>query len=216
MSEVTNTQAAQSTNQAEEGKTVLTTPPQAEAQANAEAAKPGESVNPNSDANSQEAQPEAAAVPEKYELKLPEGSILKPEHVEQISAFAKEHKLSQELAQKLLERESGSVSSYAQARQAEIDKEVSGWLVQVQNDPEYGGEKFKQNAEYARQFVKKYGDEDFWKALDMTGLGNHPALFRFMARAGKAAANDKAVFAGTTTTPEKKSAAEILYSNPNN
>lgn len=215
MSEVVNTQAAQSTNQAEEGKTVLTENVQAEVKADASASTPA-AVDPNSDKQSKEATQADAAVPVAYDLKLPEGSFLKPEQVEQISAFAKEHKMTPDLAQKLLERESVSISSFAQARQAEVDKEVSGWLTQVQNDPDYGGEKFKQNAEYARQFVKKYGDEDFWKALDMTGLGNHPALFRFMAKAGKAAANDKAVFAGTTTAPEKKSQAEILYGNPNN
>jgi hypothetical protein len=53
-----------------------------------------------------EAKPtEAKVVPEKYDLKLPEASLLDASHVEKLTAFAKERGLSNDEAQALLERE---------------------------------------------------------------------------------------------------------------
>src|SRR5688572_20896218 len=51
-------------------------------------------------------------VPEKYDLKLPEGSLLEAAQMEKISAYAKEKGLSNEQAQELLERENDAVSGY--------------------------------------------------------------------------------------------------------
>lgn len=216
MSEVQTPQAAQSTNQAAEGTTVLTEAVDANANAVVETKDVKEAVNPNSETKTQEAQADKKDEPLSYDLKLPEGSVLKPEHIEEISAFAKEHKLPPEVAQKVLERESASVLGFAQAQQEQMKKEVAGWLDQTKKDKEFGGEKWDENATYAKEVIRKFGDEDLRKALDETGLGNHPALFRLAARIGKSMANDKAVFAGQTTTPEKKSWAEILYDNNQN
>lgn len=211
MSEVQTPQAAQSTNPAAEGKTVLTEPVEPKAEAQAQPKADESTVNPNSEPKTQDAPAENKDVPLSYDLKIPEGSILKPEQVDELSAFAKEHKLHPDVAQKVLERESASVLSFAQAQQDQMKNAVAGWLDLTKKDKDFGGEKWAENATYAKQVIQKFGDEDLKKALDETGLGNHPALFRLAARIGKSMANDKAVFSGHTTTPEKKSHAEILY-----
>src|SRR3972149_1235780 len=54
---------------------------------------------------------EKPVVPQKYELKLPEGSQLDQARIDSLSAYAKEKGLSNEQAQAILDRESDAVSS---------------------------------------------------------------------------------------------------------
>jgi hypothetical protein len=60
-------------------------------------------------------------------------------------------------------------------------------------DPEFGGEKLKENAELSRRGLELIDPEgELQKELKRTGFGNFPPLFKAMVRLGRQAANDKA------------------------
>lgn len=160
---------------------------------------------------------EPATAPEKpkgpegeLKLKLPEGSLLKPDAVEKVAARAKELNLTPEQAQAELERESQTLSSFVEGQKAELAQTVSAWVDEAKKDQEIGGEKFAANAEVARQVVNRFGTEAFKKALNESGLGNHPELVRVFVRIGRAMKSDELVIPSAHPT-EKRSPAEVLY-----
>ena len=142
------------------------------------------------------------SVPEKYELKMPEGSPLEAGHLEKISAYAKGKGLSQEQAQALLERESEAVAGFAKAQKDNYEKTVDEWAKQTESDPEVGGENYKKNVELASRVIKRFGSETLIKALNDTGYGNHPELVRAFTRIGKAMSEDQLVIPGTQPAPK--------------
>lgn len=155
---------------------------------------------------------EPPAAPEKYELKLPDGSKLDAAAVEKVSSFAKENKLSNDQAQAILNRESDAVSSFSEAQQNALKERREVWKNESMNDKEIGGDNFPKNVELAHRALKHFGGDDLLQELEVTGYGNHPAVVRAFARIGKAMSEDKLVTA-PGQVGNKKSLAETFYPN---
>ena len=134
------------------------------------------------------------AVPEKYDLKLPEKSVLEASAVDEIAAYAKAQGLSQVQAAALVEHQSKFVESVLTKRQeqqeAAVEAEIKKWEGIIETDKEFGGENFKKSSELTKRFAKRFGDEEFFKLMNETGLGSHPAIFRFVARAAAVTSED--------------------------
>lgn len=156
---------------------------------------------------------DAQGAPEKYDLKLPEKSALDASAIERIAAYAKEQGLTNEEAQGLLEIESEAVSRYAQAQAEQVKSKVEGWKADVRKDKEIGGEAFEKNVELAKRVVERFASEDFKKALNETGLGNHPELVRVFFKIGLAMADDSLVQSGAQIGPKSRDVADLLYGN---
>ena len=151
--------------------------------------------------------------PKPIELKLPEGSLFAPETVAKVAARAKEQNLTPEQAQAELNRESDLVKSFVEGEKIKLAKEANSWVEASKVDPEIGGEKYAANAEVAKRVVNRFGTEAFKKALNDSGLGNHPELVRVFVRIGRAMTDDQLVLSnGVSTAP--RSAAETLYGEP--
>jgi hypothetical protein len=71
-----------------------------------------------------------------------------------------------------------------EAAQTEAVKEAEKQL------KEEWGDKYDQNLEYTKRGWKKFSNEDFDKFVDETGIGNHPALIRFIFAVGQAMGED--------------------------
>ncbi|MFO7287648.1 MAG: protease [Gammaproteobacteria bacterium] len=137
---------------------------------------------------------DAGGAPESYEpFNLPEGVKLEGEDLEAFTGFAKELNLSQEQAQKLLERDLAVRKSIEERVNAEADAAIKGWLEAARADKEYGGERFDANIAVARKALEAFGTPELKAMLDSSGLGNHPEAIRFMYRVGKAISEDKLV-----------------------
>lgn len=187
---------------------------QADAKAPAEATKP--------EASAQEAKPESKApeaekpvVPEKYDLKLPDGSQLDAKAIEKVASYAKEKGLTNEQAQALLERENTAVAEFAERQKQEVKAKLESWVNDVKADKEIGGDAFNANAELAKRVIERYATPEFKATLDETGLGNHPELVRVFVRIGRAMAEDQLVLPGKDAAGMKRDPAEILYGSKN-
>jgi hypothetical protein len=148
--------------------------------------------------------------PEKYELKAPDGARIDDAVLGAYSEIAKELNLSQEAAQKVLDK----VVPVIQARQAEqIEAIRTAWVQNAIADREFGGDNLTENLAVAKKALDAFGTPELKKLLNETGLGNHPEVIRAFYRAGKAISEDRLV--GGLGAPANADDVRALYPNSN-
>ena len=157
---------------------------------------------------SQEAKPQEAKtqVPEKYELKAPEGSLIDGAYLDKIASFAKEQGLSQDQAQKLVERDHQAIAQH----QAMVQQ----WKADVLADPELGGDNAKEKVELAHRAFKHFASEKFAQELEQSGYGNHPELVRAFYKVGKMMGEDKFVVPNAQNGA-RRTMEEVFYGKQN-
>lgn len=154
---------------------------------------------------------EKPAVPEKYELKLPEGSSLDKSALEGVEQFAKEHKLTQEQAQAVLEKQNEAVAGFWSKQQAQV-KELNDvtWFNELKDDKEIGGEKFKEHGHLAYKAGVKVFGEGFMDKIIAAKLNHYPEFFKGLVKLGKESQEGEFVNGGNSP-PSKKPLEERLY-----
>ncbi|HVW78515.1 MAG TPA: hypothetical protein VHB45_12940 [Alloacidobacterium sp.] len=145
--------------------------------------------------------------PERYAFTAPEGVEYDSEILDAFTGAAKDADLTQEAAQKLIEKMAPAITARQVDQVKAIHKE---WLEASSSDKEFGGEKLAENLGVARKAVESFGTPELRALLDETGLGNHPEVIRFFYRAGKAISEDKFV-GGSPSGAGKPNPANVLY-----
>lgn len=158
--------------------------------------------------------------PDKYEVKLPEGSVLPAAVLERMTPAARELGIvSNENAQRLVALIDGEAKQVATRIAA--DYSPGGTVFETQrrqyeaaalSAPDLGnGSPQVLQAKVARvtAFTQKYFPEDVRKLINDTGVGNHPNFFRTMLKLADQMKEDGYV-AGSTSKPAK-SHAERIY-----
>ncbi|MBS2028723.1 MAG: hypothetical protein JST54_12550 [Deltaproteobacteria bacterium] len=160
-----------------------------------------------------------SALADSFEFKLPEGIEKTDPALGGLRELAKAQGLNEKQAQAVADAYFKSTETARQAAAAQVAEQKS-WADAIKNDKELGGPHFDESVKFARIAVEKLGGTDLRKALAGLGLGDHPALFRAFARAGRVLAEDS--IAGTQRangaakgerTPLEAMAG--LYTNPN-
>lgn len=148
--------------------------------------------------------------PETYELKA-EGA--EEADIEATEAFAKEHGLTNEQAQAVLDQNLAKAVSFQEAQDAAFEKQKAEWADAVKADPDLGGDKLDQTIELSRLAMDKFADQSFADMLNETGLGNHPELVRMMSRIGQVMKEGSGANppAATTTPNSEKTDEELFY-----
>lgn len=149
----------------------------------------------------------ANGAPEKYQFAAPEGTEYDTEILDAFTGAAKEANLTQETAQKLIEKMAPAITARQVDQVKAIHKE---WLDASTADTEFGGDKLAENLGVARKAVEKFGTPELRKLLDETGLGNHPEMIRLFYRTGKAISEDKFV-SGSPAGAGKVKPENVLY-----
>lgn len=168
----------------------------------------GTEPTPGDQDQGDQAKPQGA--PDKYEFKLPEGVQLDDKGTTAFSEVAKELNLSQDAAQKVLDKMGPVIAG----RHAEaLSQAKAQWVEATQNDKEYGGEKLSENLAVAKKALDTFGSPELRTLLNESGLGNHPEIIRAFFKAGKAISEDKFVPATGGSPKGTKAAADALYPN---
>lgn len=160
----------------------------------------------------EDAKPEAAkteGAPEKYEFNMPEGVTLAKETLGKFEGLAKELNLSQDKAQKLVDLALDHTKNLVEDQAKQWGEIREGWVNDLKNDKEFGGDKFPETCERAKRTLRTFGSESFFSFLESTGFGDNGELIRMFAKIDKHIGEDKLVD-GAYTGP-KKSAADLLY-----
>lgn len=145
-----------------------------------------------------------------YDLKVPEGYEFAEGELEAITEKAKELGLSNEQAQSLVEMKADwSVKAQDEA-EANLGKLAESWADEVRADKEFGGDKFDESLQDVKRAMDSFADDQLKTALEETGFGNHPQLFRFVARIGKALREDGHV-AGDRGNSSPRTPASVMY-----
>lgn len=145
----------------------------------------------------------------KYEFKAPEGYDTKG-----LEAFAREHKLAPEVAQKLVERDLSLAKSYEEKAVAEF-KNLSEkvWVQEIYNDKELGGaniDKTRLNVMKAWNEVPKPVRDEISKA----GFHTNPMLVRLLNHFGQMTKEDRVAGPPNATPPSKSSSGLVgLFAN---
>ena len=149
--------------------------------------------------------------PEKYEFKLPDGSLIDEIGVNAFSEFAKSQGMTQEAAQAQMEAMAPAMQK-AQAQR--IEKAKTDWLEQAKGDKELGGDKFTENLTTADKALNELGTPELTKLLKESGLNHHPEVIRLLFKAGKAISEDGSFPTGGTATGQQTT-AQRMYPNMN-
>ena len=140
--------------------------------------------------------PEGA--PEKYEWAAPEGVTLDESVMGSLSEVAKELNLSQDAAQKLVDK---MAPAMAQRQAAQVQAMQAEWRESSSGDAEFGGAKLAENMAVAKKALDAFATPEFRQLLEQTGMGNHPEVIRTFYRAGKAFSEDGLVSGSAPRAP---------------
>lgn len=162
----------------------------------------GEQDNPKADTESE--------VPEKYDFKPPEGMEFDEETINLYAEAAKEAGLSQEKADIIL----GKIAPHlAQQQIKAVEKASAEWEAASRADPEFGGDKLKENLSIAAKAIEQFATPELKTLLNESRLGNNPEVIRLFYRVGKAISEDG--FVSATGAPQT-SDARALFPNTKN
>lgn len=126
-------------------------------------------------------QPPAEQPIQYTDFTMPEGYSLNAEDSKTLQELGQQFKMPQEDVQKLVD-----LGVQMQQRQAqEQQKVIASWVDAAKADPEYGGEKLKENLLTAQRAFSLPRGAEISKILFKSGLGNHPAVIGFMTEVGK-------------------------------
>lgn len=157
--------------------------------------------------------PEAGkTVPEKYDVKAPEGMQIDTGLLDSVTPIFKELGITQEGAQKLVDAYAPYVKQASQAQHdaamKSFDDQVESWGKETKSM--LGPDAAKAMAPAARLINTFAGKEAaaFRQLLNDTGLGNHPVMVRFLINAGKSISQDSFVDGGNQVTDDTPDAAK--------
>lgn len=149
--------------------------------------------------------------PETYEFKAPEGREYDNAVLEPFAEAAREANLSQDAAQKLLDR---MAPALAARQQEQVTAVRTGWLEASRTDKEFGGERLQENLSAAKKALDSYAAPGFRKLLEDTGLGSHPEVIRMLVRVGKGMNEDSFVAGGGAFKGPRDLAAKLYPNTP--
>lgn len=161
-----------------------------------------------------------AVVPEKYEIKAPEGMTIDQATLDVITPVFKELGISQEGAQKLADAYAPQISKMIEAQRTEAlkayDTMTNEWKEQTVK--ELGADHQKELA-VAAKALDKFGTPGLRQLLNDTRTGNHIEMVRFMINVGKAISNDSFPDSGRKSAgidTDEGRAATLFPSNKQN
>jgi len=170
-------------------------------------AKPGEAAPPPAPAA-----PPAGEV--KFNLKLPDGSKVTPEHAKTIEDFAKANGLTEKQAQAQLDRESKALADAETAQKAELAAKNALWKKTTVEHPELGGQNLPRTTKRCAAALSRFDPDGKLKAiLDASGIGDLPEVVAYQERVGASLESDR--FVAPPTVPpsaEPKKDKDVFYS----
>lgn len=189
----------------------------------APAAEGSEQAAPEGEGKDGEKKPGSDEVPEAYaDFTLPEGITLgdiDQAAIPEVHALFKELGLSQEKADmafsKLLQIQqamAGTPEQQQQQMEQNIIELNAAYAQQCRELPDIGGANFDASLEQASKVMQTFGDPDLQMLLTYTGVGSHPAFFKFIHSISARMAPDTFVNGGEQAQPNQRP-ADVLFGN---
>lgn len=109
-----------------------------------------------------------------------------------------------------------AVEDYTKLLQTSWDRQKTEWKDSFLKDPDIGGNRFQTTVDSALTFLRTHGgtadqQKEFRNLMETSGLGNHPAMIRLLANAGRAMQEGKPLAATNPLPTPTKSKTATLY-----
>lgn len=147
------------------------------------------------------------AIPETYEIKMPDGVEMDAELLGEVTPMLREARLSPAQAQVVADI---YMKTQTDALKRHSDM-TAGWLKDAKADDEIGKRDWDKNLAHAHRAFQAFGNERGMQLFDTYGLGNHPDILRIFVRMGKAIGEGGTVLPGEAG--QRVSDAQALYPN---
>lgn len=189
---------------------------------------PVEGETPPGEPKAPEGQSAEPAPPPAYEpFTLPEGITLEAERLGEFTTMLGEFELNakvdhasmQQFGQQLVDRHiaevTNAVTRLNKSYQDRWEQQKIDWKDQFLADTDIGGNRFQTTVDSALSFIRTHGgteaqQAEFQALMESSGLGNHPAMIRMLANAGRAMSEGRPL-AATAPPAAPKSKTEAMY-----
>ncbi len=166
-----------------------------------------------SDTGTQEPQKDAASpAPKDAELKLPEGVEVDQKFLEKAKETFKTQGMSTAQQQAVVDAYAAHAAEQNKAFTEAQAKQREEWRTQIKSDPVLGGAKFDASQATVAKAVDKFFGEEGRKLFDLTGFGDHPAIFRALHQIGVRVSEDS--ISETVTEPPRERTLSNIYDHP--
>lgn len=145
------------------------------------------------------------------DFKLPEGYEIKPDILGKFTGVAKELKLDQDNAQKLVDIAAEHARMIIDAQAEALMRERENWVESIKTDKDFGGAKFNETIERAQRALKTFGSNELLSLLDSSGLGDNPEVIKLLAKIDKAVGEDRTVDGVSGNNRTGLTAAQLIY-----
>lgn len=156
--------------------------------------------------------------PAAIEITLPEGYEVDGDVLERFKPIAEKISLNSEGASELAKWYADERAAAIKDAEAVMEKQSEDWRKAVENDPDYGRQKLAESSAFATRGVEWAG-EPVRDMIREFGLGNHPELFKFFTRLGRAVGDDNTFVNGGAGGGSGRQSAEdrrdVLYPTMN-
>jgi len=124
---------------------------------------------------------------------LPEGFEVDQKDMGDFTEVLKEFKAPQALGQKIIDLYSKEVTKIAEHQQRAWQKTLDDWKNDTLADPLLGGNRFQTVLRRCSDVLTEFATPEFRQMLDVSGIGNHPEMFRFLNRVAEFVGEPKPV-----------------------
>lgn len=147
------------------------------------------------------------------DFKLPEGVTLDEDFATEFKSIAKDLKLNQEGAQKLVDLQTKFTQTYSEKINTQFKEQVKSWGDESKKEL---GANYKQELVKVAKAMNTFGSPELRKLLNDTGLGNHKEVVKFFLNIGSKVSEDKMRDPSTAGRDRtSKGLAQRLYTNSN-
>ena len=175
--------------------------------------KPIPEAKAGEDKAKKEGEPAKTGVPEKYEIKAPEGMTLDETKISEFTPIAKELGLTNEGLQKLVDYQAKQIAKATEAQaQAFEDFKTNTQKEAV----EFFGPKLEAELPYVAKARDNFFSKETMDLLEATGLTNHKSVIADFAKIGRAFAEDKLVEGKAAAPEDTRTPGQIIYGKDKN
>lgn len=159
-----------------------------------------------------QADAKAKGVPEKYEIKAPEGMTIDETIMKEFTPIAKELGLSNEGVQKLVDFEAKRLSAAQTASEAAQKQSFETFRETTRNEAvEFFGSKLADELPYVAKGRDNFADDEVMQLLEATGLSNHKAFIKMFAKMGRTVSEDKLADGKASGAEDTRTPGQIIY-----
>lgn len=151
---------------------------------------------------------------ESYKIELPETVKVDEGLLTEFRQAALDAKVEPAAAQKFAELYAKALGTQMEALVQQHKDNQAAWLAEIDKDPNFQGERRTQSLAVLGMAMKEYGSEEAARILNESGVGNHPAIVKYIYNLANGLYEGTPAPAGNPVIPAnvgRKTAGQLFF-----